>query len=121
MEKIATSFKPKDATKKLLSILTKRGQDVIVSRYGLSAKAQKLTLDAIGKKYNITRERVRQIENHSLAVVRKSKAYKETQPVFDELKEIVSALGGIVAEKDLLKHLSKDLAIQNHYHFLLVI
>ncbi|OHA91388.1 MAG: hypothetical protein A2758_02935 [Candidatus Zambryskibacteria bacterium RIFCSPHIGHO2_01_FULL_49_18] len=121
MEKIATSFKPKEATKKLLSVLTKRGQDVIVSRYGLGAKAQKLTLDAIGKKYNITRERVRQIENHSLATIRKSKAYNETQPVFDELRRIVSALGGVVAEKDLLKHLGKDPSVQNHYHFLLVI
>jgi len=121
MEKIVTSFKPKEACRRLLSVLTKRGQDVIVSRYGLGAKAQKLTLDAIGKKYNITRERVRQIENHSLATIRKSKAYKETEAVFAELKEIITALGGIVSEKDLLKHLSKDPAIQNHYHFLLVI
>ncbi len=120
-EKIATSFKPKEATKRLLSVLTKRGQDVIVSRYGLGSKATRLTLDAIGKKYNITRERVRQIENHSLATIRKSKSYKETQPVFDELKAIISNLGGIVSEKDLLKHLAKDVAIQNHYHFLLVI
>lgn len=121
MEKIATSFKPKEATKKLLSVLTKRGQDVIASRYGLGAKAQKLTLDAIGKKYNITRERVRQIENHSLAAIRKSKAYKEVEPAFAELKEVVSTLGGIVSEKDLLTHLSKDHSIQNHYYFLLVI
>jgi len=49
-----------------LSILAKRSQDVLVSRYGLGSKATKLTLDAIGKKYHITRERVRQIENHSL-------------------------------------------------------
>src|SRR3989338_7911719 len=82
MEKIATSFKPKEATKKLLSVLTKRGQDVIVSRYGLGARAQKLTLDAIGKKYSITRERVRQIENHSLATIRKSKVYKDAEPIF---------------------------------------
>ena len=121
MEKIATSFKPKEATRKLLSVLTKRGQDVIASRYGLGAKAQKLTLDAIGKKYGITRERVRQIENHSLAAIRKSKAYKEAEAVFAELKDIINALGGIVSEKDLLKHLAKEPAIQNHYHFLLVI
>jgi DNA-directed RNA polymerase delta subunit len=120
-EKIATSFKPKEVTKSLLSVLTKRGQDVIISRYGLGAKAQKLTLDAIGKKYNITRERVRQIENHSLAAVRKSKAYKDAEPVFTELKEIILGLGGLISEKDLLKHLSKDPSVQNHYHFLLVI
>lgn len=121
MTERTTSFKPKEATKKLLSVLTKRAQDVIVSRYGLGSKAIRLTLDAIGKKYNITRERVRQIENHSLATIRKSKAYKELDPVWIELKAIVLELGGLVSEKDLLKHLSKDPSIQNHFHFLLVI
>ena len=120
-EKINLSFKPKEACRRLLSVLTKRGQDVIVSRYGLGAKAQKLTLDAIGKKYNITRERVRQIENHSLATIRKSKAYKESEPVFTELKAMLLGLGGIVSEKDLLHHLSPDPGLQNHFHFLFVI
>ena len=61
MEKVNISFKPKEVAKRLLSILPKRAQDVLVNRYGLGAKAEKLTLDAIGKKYDITRERVRQI------------------------------------------------------------
>ena len=121
MTEKAVSFKPKEVTKKLLSVLAKRAQDVIVSRYGLGAKASKLTLDAIGKKYSITRERVRQIENHSLTSIRKSKAYKELEPVFTELKAILLELGGLVSEKDLLKHFSKDLGVQNHFHFLLVI
>lgn len=120
-EKITVSFKPKEVVRKLLSVLTKRGQDVLISRYGLGAKAQKLTLDAIGKKYNITRERVRQIENHSLTAIRKSKAYKEAEPVFSELKAVLLSLGGLVAEKDLLKHFSKEPLVQNHFHFLLVI
>lgn len=120
-EKITLSFKPKQATKRLLSVLTKRGQDVIENRYGLGPKATKMTLDAIGKKYSITRERVRQIENHSLMLVRKAKEYKDLEPVFTELKEMILSLGGIVAEKDLLKHLSKDLSTQNHINFLLII
>ena len=120
-EKITLSFKPKEATMRLLSILAKRSQDVLASRYGLGSKTTKLTLDAIGKKYNITRERVRQIENPSLATIRKSKAYKDSEPVFAELKEIVISLGGLVSEKDLLKHLSVNPQIQNHFHFLLVI
>lgn len=120
-EKITLSFKPKQVTKSLLSILTKRGKDVVESRYGLGAKSTRMTLDAIGKKYGITRERVRQIENHSLVAIRKSKNYKDSQPVFTELKELILGLGGIVAEKDLLKHLSKDPAVQNHLNFILVI
>ncbi len=120
-EKITLSFKPKTVTKRLLSVLTKRGADVIENRYGLGTKATRMTLDAIGKKYDITRERVRQIENHSLAIIRKSKEYKQEQAVFDELKALVLELGGIVAEKDLLKHIAKDVPTQNQLHFLLTI
>src|SRR3989344_9347850 len=119
--KITLNFKPKDITKRLLSILSKRGQDVLMSRYGLGSKSVRLTLDAIGKKYNITRERVRQIENHSLITIRKSKSYKDAEPIFTELKEVILGLGGILAEKDLLKYLGKDLNTQNHFHFILVI
>lgn len=120
-EKINLSFKPKAVTKKLLSTLSKRGQDVIINRYGLGATPKRLTLDAIGKKYGITRERVRQIENHSLISIRKSKEYKEATPAFAELKELILDLGGIISEKDLLKHLAKDESTQNHIHFLLVV
>ena len=120
-EKTALSFKPKEVAKRLLSVLTKRAQDVLVSRYGLGVKPTKLTLDAIGKKYSITRERVRQIENHSLTAIRKSKAYKDAEAHFIELKALLMELGGIVSEKDLLAHLAKDQSGQNHIHFLLVI
>ena len=120
-EKITLHFKPKEVTRRLLSSLAKRSQDVLVSRYGLGSKSNKLTLDAIGKKYHITRERVRQIENHSLVTIRKSKVYKDSEPIFTELKEVIIGLGGLVAEKDLLKHLSEDSHTQNHFHFLLVI
>lgn len=120
-EKIILGFKPKQVTKKLLSTLTKRGRDVIESRYGLGSKSTKMTLDAIGKKYGITRERVRQIENHSLMAIRKSKEYKDSADIFNELKALILDLGGIVAEKDLLKHISKDPSIQNHINFILVV
>jgi len=120
-DKITLSFKPKAVTKRLLSVLNKRGADVVENRYGLGAKSVRMTLDAIGKKYGITRERVRQIENHSLSLIRKSKEYKNEQGVFDELKAVVVELGGLVSEKDLLKHLAKDESGQNHTHFLLVV
>ena len=120
-EKANLTFKPKAVIKRLLSVLSKRAQDVIVNRYGLGPKAVRLTLDAIGKKYGITRERVRQIENHSLAAIRKSKEYKELAPIFAELKEIVMGLGGVITEKDLLSHFGNDASTQNHMHFLFVV
>jgi len=119
--KVTLSFKPKEVTKRLLAVISKRGQDVLISRYGLGSKTGKLTLDTIGKKYDITRERVRQIENHSLISIRKSKAYKDAEPIFAELKNLISNLGGIISEKDLLNYLSKDVSTQNHFHFFLVL
>ncbi len=116
------SFKPKLVVKKLLAVLPQRGRDVIISRYGLGTSPAKLTLEAIGDKYGITRERVRQIENSSIANIRKSPAFKSEQASFDELRNLFDALGGIISEEDFLNHITtKDKALQNFVHFMLVV
>jgi hypothetical protein len=115
------SFKPKQVTKRITSHLRDRANDVIMSRFGLTPDAVRKTLEEIGKKYNITRERVRQIEDAALLLIKKSDAYKREQVVFDELRSLVESLGSIVAEHELLSHISKDKATQNHIHFYLVL
>lgn len=115
------SFKPKQVTKRLTSHLHDRASDVIMSRFGLNSDTERKTLEEIGKKYNITRERVRQIEESALSMIKKSDAYKNEQVFFDELKQLISSLGGIVSEHDLLPHISKDEVTQNHIHFYLVL
>lgn len=114
-------FKPKQTTKKLLSVLPDRAREVLIKRYGLGKSTEKMTLDAIGKLYGITRERVRQIENYALANIRKSEAYKSEKAAFAELETLIHSLGGIVVEEDFLGHASKDKELQNHIHFILVI
>src|ERR1035437_5733164 len=94
-EKSPISFKPKQVTKRLLSVLSGRSQDVLSGRFGMGKEIKRMTLEAIGKKYKITRERVRQIENYSLINVRKSKEYTKEQPTFDELKNIFIELGSV--------------------------
>jgi hypothetical protein len=120
-EKTPITFKPNQVTKRLLSALSPRAQDVLIGRFGLGADPKRMTLEAIGKKYKITRERVRQIENYSIINIRKSKEYAKEKPVFEEIKNIITHLGIVVSEEDLLAHFSKDKKIQNHIHFLLVI
>lgn len=114
------TFKPKQVTKRLISVLNDRSKDVIESRYGLGKDTKHLTLEAIGQKYGITRERVRQIENHSLGQIRKSEVYDKEEAVFAELRDYVLSLGGVLSEQDILESISKDRATQNHVHFLLV-
>jgi len=115
------SFKPKQVTKKITSHLQDRAIDVIMNRFGLTTDAEKKTLEEIGKKYGITRERVRQIEDAALNSIKKSDAYKSEAGTFEELKDLVSSFGSIVAEHDLLPSISKDKSTQNHIHFYLVL
>ena len=83
------SFKPKKVTKRITSHLQDRASDVIMHRFGLTADGARKTLEEIGKKYNITRERVRQIENVAITTIKKSSAYKAEQAVFEELKKLM--------------------------------
>ncbi len=115
------SFKPKKVTKKIISHLTDRSFDVIMNRFGLTADGKRKTLEEIGKKYKITRERVRQIEDVAIHAIKKSDAYKIEQAAFEELRQVIKKLGSIVAEHDLLPHISKDKSTQNHIHFILTL
>ncbi len=58
-----------DLVIELLADLNEREREVVVKRYALNGNA-KATLEAIGKAYDITRERVRQIENEGLKKIR---------------------------------------------------
>lgn len=114
------TFKPKAVSKKLLTTLNPRTKEIITNRYGLE-KAERMTLEAIGKNYDITRERVRQIENFALATIKKSKEFEEHSFVFDELKKIIKDLGSVVSEDHLMQHVSKDPVIQNHINLYLAL
>jgi len=117
------TFDPKQINKRFLVELPDRSQDIIIHRYGLGKDAKKNTLDAIGKKYGVTRERVRQIENHSLKSIKKSDFFNssETMVVFDELKNKIKALGEVVVENELLEALSKDKQAQNNFLLILIL
>ena len=49
-----------------LKKLNSREREIIVNRFDLDGKGKK-TLEKLGEEYNVTRERVRQIENKALA------------------------------------------------------
>jgi len=116
-----TTFKTKQVTKKILSPLRDRSLDIVKNRFGLGADSERKTLESIGEKYGITRERVRQIEQAALNMIKKSEEYKSEKASFDELKAIVSELGGLVSEEELLNSMAKDEETKNHIHFYLVL
>src|SRR3989344_6896081 len=115
------SFAPRSVTKELLAGLPERSRKVLTDRYGLSPKGESRTLDAIGKEYGITRERVRQIENHGLSTVRESESYTSRVEALEELKRALHTLGGVVAEETILMHVPKGEGDHNHVVFLLTV
>lgn len=119
MSNISITFKPKQATKKLLKDLQDRARYVVTHRFGLEGESR--TLESIGQEYGITRERVRQIEKFALQAIRKSDSYAEAQELFEELKDVLHALGGVVEEQQLLEELSDDPVTRNHIHFYLAL
>ncbi|MFD1872784.1 sigma-70 family RNA polymerase sigma factor [Hymenobacter bucti] len=62
-----------------LSTLTKREADVITLYFGLNGEAS-LTLEEIGEKFNLTRERVRQIKEKAIRRLRHTSRSKALKP-----------------------------------------
>jgi len=115
-----TSFNPVFVTSKLLKVLEERPRDILVKRFGLNLNAPK-TLESIGKQYDITRERVRQIEAFALNKIRQSDQFSCIQNAVDELKNCIEEEGGLVHENEFLSSRSKQKEHEPHLLFLLVL
>lgn len=57
--------------RKILNQLSPKERDVLIMRYGLNEDGQKKTLEEIGNRYGVSRERIRQIENRAIAKLKK--------------------------------------------------
>ncbi len=56
---------------KMLNQLNQKEKDVLIMRYGLDDDGQKKTLDEIGSRYGVSRERIRQIETRAISKLKK--------------------------------------------------
>jgi RNA polymerase primary sigma factor len=69
-----------EALTRALGMLGERERQVLEMRYGLNGTSPR-TLDEVGRAFNVTRERIRQIENQSL---KKLRALAEAQKLRDQ-------------------------------------
>ncbi|MFN8188303.1 MAG: sigma-70 family RNA polymerase sigma factor [Gaiellales bacterium] len=74
-DEVAEMTMRRETLRRALEMLSFRERRVIEMRYGLDGEEPR-TLDEVGRAFNVTRERVRQIEHHSL---RKLQALAEAQ------------------------------------------
>jgi len=58
-------------TRHILDQLSQKERDILILRYGLDNDGNKKTLEEIGSIYNVSRERIRQIENRAISKLKK--------------------------------------------------
>jgi len=91
-EGAATPFetlREKDRLSGLRSVvdaLDEREAEIIRLRFGLQGDTE-MTLEAVGRKFNVTRERIRQIEQLALIKLRRLLAERESQRTAEEIAE----------------------------------
>lgn len=95
--------------------LPQRTTDIVERRFGLKT-GRRETLETIGQSYDITRERVRQIELEGFSKI--NPKIKENQKLFKYFEEVFVSFGGLKKEDDLLQVLAGN-KFQNHVFFLL--
>src|SRR5450759_3742308 len=99
MKTASFSFDSAVLVTRLLTAAPERAREVLTRRFGLGTAAGRETLEAIGDRSSITRERVRQIEGAGLDSVRASKIFKEAKGAFEELAKYIHSIGVIVPEE----------------------
>lgn len=102
----------------LLKDLPLRNREVISRRFGLSGKRQ--TLEAIGKTHDITRERVRQVEEDSFKKLIKNAQSPQCQKVFLSIAKELKKTGNVRREDILLNQVGGK-KFKNHVLFLLTL
>lgn len=101
----------------LIGILSARQKEVISRRFALRG-LEKETLEAIGKDFGVTRERVRQIERDAFLNLKAE--LKKYQEVFKYFKDYLQKTGNLRKEESLLIELGEG-KFQNQIYFLLTV
>jgi hypothetical protein len=115
------TFNDKELVASLVKTLSPRAREVVVARFGLGTQLKRETLESIGERQSVTRERVRQIETLALENIRQSEAFKQNEEAFLELSRYVYSLGSILTEEQLLNHINGDQKRKNRFRFLLTL
>ena len=100
--------------KRLLGLLSKKEKDVIERRFAIGY-TQKETLDRIGKRYSVTRERIRQIESVAIQKLIRISQDKSIRVLHELAQQTLETHGGAMFEdlliSDMLKHIDEPSSV----------
>jgi len=97
---------PIEIVNTLLELLTEKERNIIINRFGLNG-TQILTLAAIGEKLNVTRERIRQVQNYTIKKLQRNAKNTKLIDLHDWLNKLINSKGGIISDINLEDKLLK--------------
>lgn len=102
--------------------LNDRQKEVLSGRFGLDKSGTAQTLAALGQRYNVTRERIRQIESSGIQSLRSHIASdKACQDILERSRKFLKDTGGVARKEALLAHIATfaDGFTENHVAILI--
>ncbi|MBU1992404.1 MAG: sigma factor-like helix-turn-helix DNA-binding protein [Patescibacteria group bacterium] len=90
-----------DIVEDIFMVLTNKEKEVIVKRFSLD-NGPRQTLERIGQKFSVTRERIRQIEKIALAKLRRTVENTKLNLVNDIANQIIEENGGVMLDTKLI-------------------
>jgi len=99
-----------DLISQLFQLLTDREKDVLKGRHSLSGADKKETLEKIGERYKITRERVRQIECDGIKKLKSAigqGGHEAIKEIEEAMRVFLKKYGGVMQEDHLIDEIFK--------------
>lgn len=93
----------------LFLVLTNKEKDIIIKRFSLNNEP-KQTLETIGQHFNVTRERIRQIESIALSKLRRTVTSTKLRTVNKLVCDILEKEGGLMLERDIINSILKQVS-----------
>ncbi|KKP38834.1 MAG: RNA polymerase sigma-32 subunit RpoH, RNA polymerase primary sigma factor [Candidatus Peregrinibacteria bacterium GW2011_GWF2_33_10] len=92
----------------ILMVLTEKEKQVITKRFSLDGEVKR-TLESIGKSFNVTRERVRQIEKGGKHKLKRIAANTKLRIIHETARLLIESNGGLMVIDDLVNEMLKKL------------
>lgn len=107
-QKSAPTINLQELLADLFLVLTQKETEVVKRRFALAGQS-KQTLEKIGKHFNVTRERIRQIESIALSKLKRTVRTTRLNEVNEMAKGILRSHGGVMLSSELVSTVLKRL------------
>src|SRR3989338_10916124 len=95
-------FHPHDTIEEFFKHLTNKEKEILSKRYGLYGNKPH-TLEQIGKNHQITRERIRQIQNVAISKIKENEVLKNKLNQLNQtITRIIQDYGGLMEESHFI-------------------